>query len=775
MIKSNISSITPVIISALLPVTSFAEEVASEPKSITLTQEVAAISSINTIAETVTATNQTEIPEINLAPLPTTKANRAVFIRGFSSLDTQATKNSAVTINHDGVYMGRTVGLAADVADLEDVLYSRGPTTNSGRNALAGNVNYVSVKPSDEFELEQEFSAGSQNELRSKTMINIPLSDTLSGRFSISSFTRDGAITSTSEKATGNFGDIDTSAFTGALRWTPNEKLTVDYAYDYSDADYISPYIQLLASDSLNPGDANEDRQTSTDLYQEDSNDHTAQGHRLNFAWQFNERTQFESISSYRMSDGNTEAVIGTQDSIAGGTLDVSQWSQEFRLSSSAVNDRINFTLGTLYYSEDSDSTAYAENSRFVNDTYDPNNKGQLYQGQQDSWFDTATQGELENIAVYGEASFIPAILNNKFTITTGLRQEWVNVDANKQYDGECLFNPTGGVIVNPNLPSNHPLKQQAGAIITALCPGALNNGGAGNDIDDVYIESSASFQMLLPSIKLNYEIGREKNVYTSVRKGWNPGGFNALAGVENFESGFDEETMMTYDLGFQGNFANRAIQLNAVAFYNDIKNHQANTSNRVHPTMVDTYNVQKAHSYGVDLDLFAFLSKNAMVKFNYSYLQMEYDEYTHRDEVKSRINGETDINPITRDVPDMIPQAPEQTILTSFIYRFDKTDFGQPTVLLTNIYRGAFYSSNNGLDILENDSFSLINLDLTLAEIPLKTGELAVNLWAKNLFDEEYTLAKYGYGYGSEATSGPVIGVFGPERTFGIKLNYTF
>jgi len=762
MMKSKAIPIAPVIISALLPLTSFAKDEVNEPKPITLTQEV---------AET-----KSDIPEINLAPLPTTKASRAVFIRGFSSLDTQATKNSAVTINHDDVYMGRTVGLAADVVDLDEVVYSRGPTTNVGRNALAGSVNYVSVKPTDKFELEQEFSIGSQNELKSKTMINIPLSDTLSGRFSISSFSREGAIKSTSEKATGNFGDIDTSSVTGALRWTPNKYLTVDYAYDYSDADYLSPYIQLLASDSLNPGDANEDRQTSTDLYLDDSNDHTAKGHRFGFKWQFNQRTSFESISSLRKADGNTDAVIGTQESVAGGTLDVNQWSQEFRLNSSVLNDRINFSLGTLYYTEDSDSTAYADNSRYVNNTdYKGFAPGQLYQGVQTSTFATSTQGELENIAIYGEASFIPSILNDKFTITTGLRQEWVNVDANKQYDGSCKLTPTGGVITDPS----NPYRGTALAIAGALCPGTWEGTGIplpGNDIDDVYIESSASFQMLLPSIKFNYEVGREKNIYTSIRKGWNPGGFNALAGVENFESGFDEETMMTYDIGFQGNFANRALQLNAVAFYNDIDNHQANTSNRVHPTMVDTYNVAKAHSYGVDLDLFAFLSKNAMVKFNYSYLQMEYDEYSHRDEVTSRIPGADPIlNPITRDVPDMIPQSPEQTILTSFIYRFDKTDFGQPTVLLTNIYRGAFYSSNNGLDILENDSFSLLNLDLTLTEIPLKTGELAVNIWAKNLLDEEYTLAKYGYGYGSGATSGPVIGIFGPERTFGIKVSYTY
>ncbi|MDX2320479.1 MAG: hypothetical protein QNK26_07755 [Moritella sp.] len=760
--KGKTIAIAPIIVSSLISV----NVIANEKNQAALT----------TIEPASAETKAPQIPEINLVPLPTTKASRAIFIRGFTSLDTQATKNSAVTINHDDVYMGRTVGLAADVVDLEDVVYSRGPTTNSGRNALAGSVNYVSIKPQDDFELEQEFSVGSQNELKSKTMINIPFSDTLSGRFSISSFSRDGAIESTDDKSIGNFGDMDTSAVTGALRWKPNEKLTVDYAYDYSDADYLSPYIQLLASDSLKPGDANADRQTSTDLYLEDTNNHTAQGHRLGIEWQFNERTKLESISSYRNADGNIDSVIGTQQSTAGGTLDVNQWSQEFRLSSSLVNDRINFTLGTLYYTEDSDSTAYADNERYVNNTaYLGLQPGQLYQGLQTSTFATSTDGALENIAVYGEASFVPTILNNKLTITTGLRQEWVDIDANKQYDGSCQLAPTGGVITDPT----HPLYIKALAIAGALCPGAWEGTGLplpGNDIDDVYVESSASFKMLLPSIKLNYEIGREKNIYASIRKGWNPGGFNALANVENFTDGFDEETMMTYDIGFQGNFANRALQLNAVAFYNDIDNHQANTSNRVHPTMVDTYNVEKAHSYGFDLDLFAFLSKNAMVKFNYSYLQMEYDEYSHKDEVKSRIPGVDPVtNPITQDVPDAIPQAPEQTILTSFIYRFDKTDFGQPTVVLTNIYRGAFYSVNNGLDILENDSFSLLNLDLTLAEVPLKTGELAVKLWAKNLLDEEYTLAKYGYGYGSGATSGPVIGVFGPERTYGIKVHYTF
>lgn len=726
-----------------------------------------------------TASDQ-DIPLMNLAPLPTTKASRAVFIRGFTSLDTQATKNSAITINHDQVYMGRTVGLAADLVDLEDVEYQRGPSSHSGRSALAGSVNYVSVKPQDEFQLKQIFSVGSQNDLKSKTLINIPFTDTLSGRFTISSHSRDGAIKSTNPNAAGDFGDVDTSAATAAFRWKPNDQFTADYLYDYSDADYLGPYIQLLASDSLQPANANPDRQSSTDLYLDKDSNHTAKGHRLGLQWQFNNRTTLESITAFRQAEGSGNNVVGTADSTMGGTIDADQWSQEFRLTSSILNERIAFTLGSLYYTEDSDTSAHATDERFVNNTdYTLGNgfqlsPGQLYQGTQTSNYQTETKGELENIAVYGEISINPAIFDDKLTITAGLRQEWANVDASKQYDGQCQLVPSGGAITDPT----SPLYQSALAITAALCPGAWgeNTPFAGNDIDNVYIDNSASFDMLLPSLMLSYEVGREKHLYTSVRKGWTPGGFNALAGVENFTAGFKEETMMTYDLGFKGNFANRALQLHTVAYYNDIDNHQANISNRNHPTMIDTYNVAKAHSYGVDVDMFAFLSRNMMVKLNYAYLQMEYDEYTRHDEVKSKIPGSDPImNPITMATPDAIPQTPEHTAIASLIYRFDETLYGQPTLLLTNIYRDSFYSVNNGIDILENDAFSVLNLDFTLTEIPLSEGFLSLNVWSKNLLDEEYTLAKYGYGYGSGATSGPVIGVFGPERTFGINISYTY
>jgi len=161
--------IAPIIVSSLLSANAIANQ---ESKGVITDIQTAAITAseneipamnldskdvITDIQTAAIASSENKIPTMNLAPLPTKKASRVVFIRGFSSLDTQATKSSAVTINHDDVYMGRTVGLAADVADLEDVIYSRGPTTDSGRNALAGSVNYISVKPKDEFEVSKNF------------------------------------------------------------------------------------------------------------------------------------------------------------------------------------------------------------------------------------------------------------------------------------------------------------------------------------------------------------------------------------------------------------------------------------------------------------------------------------------------------------------------------------------------------------------------------------------------------------------------------------------
>lgn len=78
-------------------------------------------------------------PSVNLAPFAGTRVAPNLFIRGMGNLNAQITKDMATGIYIDGVPVGRGVGLAVDIADLERVELLRGPQgTLWGRNTTAG-------------------------------------------------------------------------------------------------------------------------------------------------------------------------------------------------------------------------------------------------------------------------------------------------------------------------------------------------------------------------------------------------------------------------------------------------------------------------------------------------------------------------------------------------------------------------------------------------------------------------------------------------------------
>jgi iron complex outermembrane receptor protein len=60
-------------------------------------------------------------------------------------------------------------------------------------------------------------------------------------------------------------------------------------------------------------------------------------------------------------------------------------------------------------------------------------------------------------------------------------------------------------------------------------------------------------------------------------------------------------------------------------------------------------------------------------------------------------------------------------------------------------------------------DAYGLTNLGLGLRS---QTGRWSANIWARNLFDQEYNLA-----YGQAGASTPYIAILGDPRTIGVTL----
>ena len=124
------------------------------------------------------------------------EANYAIAIRGVANNDFVTNVESPVAVYVDEVYISQTSGAGFLLFDLDRVEILRGPQgTLFGRNATGGLVQYVTVKPSQEFNGYGSAAYGSFDRLKLQGGVTIPLNDTVSMRASAATHQGDGYVT----------------------------------------------------------------------------------------------------------------------------------------------------------------------------------------------------------------------------------------------------------------------------------------------------------------------------------------------------------------------------------------------------------------------------------------------------------------------------------------------------------------------------------------------------------------------------------------------------
>ena len=155
----------------------------------------------------------------------------SVVIRGIGSGSGSAGSvgGTAVAQHIDGVYQSRVQTIALALNDLERLELLKGPQgTLYGRNSTGGAINYVTKKPTEEWEGSVSLTVGNFNRKAAKLMLSGPLSDTVSVRANLYYNEEDGYL-----EVVGGGGspDIHTQDILGgrlALRITPSDDLTID-------------------------------------------------------------------------------------------------------------------------------------------------------------------------------------------------------------------------------------------------------------------------------------------------------------------------------------------------------------------------------------------------------------------------------------------------------------------------------------------------------------------------------------------------------------------
>ncbi|WP_380872092.1 TonB-dependent receptor [Sphingomonas sp. DBB INV C78] len=297
------------------------------------------------------------VPSLSTTPFPNSPNAPRLFIRGIGTGDPQVTTDVSVGVYLDGVYLARSIGLGMDVADIARIEVLRGPQgTLYGRNTTGGAINIVTVRPGPDLTFSQDLTGGNFGLFRSKTVVNVPLSDNLYVKGALLYDRRDGLVENTGVGK--DFGAYEKIAGRLDVRWQPSSSVTIDYSYDRSHADNTSYYYQLLETSPLFEGvlPENSDRLKRASLptpYL--SGDSDTSGHALTVTIE-TPLGELKSISAYRelndfaYQDYSANSFL----SVTGGTqaTDQNQFSQELQLVGASVSNAFEYVVGAYFFRE---------------------------------------------------------------------------------------------------------------------------------------------------------------------------------------------------------------------------------------------------------------------------------------------------------------------------------------------------------------------------------------------------------------------------------------
>jgi iron complex outermembrane receptor protein len=668
------------------------------------------------------------VPNLRMAAFPYSPTTIRLFIRGVGSNETQVTQDPSVGVYKDGIYIGRSAGLSMEIADLERVEILRGPQgTLYGRNTTGGAVNLVTAPPSGEFGIKQEIAAGNLGYWKTRTLLDLPAWGDWRASVGYLQSSRDGLVENSG--AGHDFGEDDKKGAILAVRWQPGEKFTADYAFDWAELDFTSNYYQATAGTGAASGDGygslgpilpffggpsvevplETDRVESATLkdpFQPGAA--RIEGHALTLAYETAFGT-LKSLTGYRELEerdyqdfsANPTFTFFKNDPVH---IRQHQFSQELQWLGKAFTDRLDYVTGLYYFQE--------KGSEFEIDYSDvffispPLFGDDLVITQRD------TARENTAYAVYGQGTWT---FDNGLRATVGGRYTHDERKAVKQ----DIFFPR-------------------------------------------VARGEQDYSRFSPSLVLEYQVSDDLLVYGKAVSGYKSGGYNLRAGsVEDFERGFQEEVLVTYELGIKSQWADNRVRFNAAAFRSDYDDIQVDIPNLFNPSQTSTFNAGKARIDGVEFDLTVAPLEKLLLNVTYGYLDANFTEV---------IDPQSGAD-ITDDY--VLPSAPRNGVNAGISYEFPPTALGRLSARLDYSWQDKIFTQGNGETIAYGayvDAYGLLDARITLADVPLGSGRLEFALWGKNLADKEWVADSIGSFRGFVADR---LAAYGEPRTYGLTVTY--
>ena len=666
-------------------------------------------------------------------------------MRGISSADDGAGLDNSVAVFLDGVYIGRGAAINFDMFDLERVEILRGPQgTLFGRNSIGGAISLVTAKPSEEPEAKFGLTVGSEGILRYQGLVSGPLSDNLSGKFSLTHREHDGFVRNLVLNK--DQQNQDQTSLRGQLRYETELAdwlFSVDWMEDDRDDMGRTPVVDnaplqaILAQNGVTGPRQNASSRPGF-------SDRNAYGVSLQGDFDIGGGV-FTSITAFRHADTDWEMLsVGAPlgglglpfDEVIDDIVeDIDTFSQEFRWTSD-WGEKLNYTAGFYYFTEDTDRTEIFRITR-AGSYDDPNLPFRLTDPGDQAIIGNEyarTANDTTSFALYFNGTWQ---FNDQWSLTAGGRY----TRDDKDYTAES---------VNCDLVFNN----DPSIIGTQFenFPGCGGTPGSLNIIAEAFeVNPSDDWSNFSPKVALQYYANDDLMFFGSVSRGFKSGGFAGSQGVESSASlPVDQEIATNFELGFKGQFLDNTLRFNSTLFTTDYEDLQVvrfgPVPNSDFGTFVTT-NVGEADIKGAEFE-FNWVLNQFRLQGHYAYLDTETSDLIF--EVAS---GTVDASGKT------LTRAPKNSYNIAAIY-------DQPLASGNLQFRLELSHADEQRTDFVDDRIIQDEYDLVDGRVAWTSNDekWEVILWGKNLTEEDYISHMYVIGPGG-------IGVWGAPRTYGLSV----
>ena len=731
----------------------------------------------------------TAVPAVTISNTGTSSNAPIVAVRGQRPTDTTLSLDQSIPIYFNEVVMTPSQGTNLAFYDLSNIQVLKGPQgTLFGRNTTGGALLITPMAPSMEQEGYLQVKAGNYNLRGVEGAVNLPVNDNLQFRVAGRASKRDGYQEVVSDNALKgeDLWDEDSQGLRIGMNWEMGafSNLTT-VSYDENDmvsrAPVISGFapIQLgfLIDNAYNQSGEltaliNRQKNRSAhdveiDLLGRETAENTFASNITEF--DLSDTLTIKNIFGYRKvettrsvdADGTPFPIFSngladlnaavTTDPEGPEVIEAEQFSNELQLVGST--DSVEWITGVFWYQMDASQSGLT----------------QVFSGTVDIppipaydslIFQASPVGDVENEAygIFGEATYH---FNEEWAATLGLRQSWDkrSVTVKNQTQADPSPFPSNGV--------NDPLE-------------CAVKDEDGNTPTNCSRTESETFSSPTGRVVLNYTPDDSTLIYGSISTGYRSGGFNLRAVDNETLKPFDEETVVTYEVGYKAEWNSVRTALAAyIQKYDDIQKTVALYTGTNFET--STINAASATIQGLEADVMWAVTDDLVLSLAYAYVDASYDKWIA--DVRNPITDT--LVPIDASGDDF-GFTPENTATFAASYTFPvRSELGEMTLT------GSVYWQDEMVNFAIPSEFEITVPDDTLREIAydsIKVKSYAVSnlrfdwrnmmnsdfdsaITVSNVTDKEYVIG----GFNQIDSLGLVESAYGPPRTVVGSLRYNF